>query len=154
MGHPAPRAELLFDHDIGVEPAGDLEATFRQLGFATISRNRLPHRAADEITWLMLVALPLHAFLSGIGSAAVKDVYAKAKQLVPAHRKAKDTEDNRIPLVLQDSNTGLKIIFDADLPGEAIRQLVDLDLDAYPSGPLHYDQHRKKWRSELDEARS
>jgi hypothetical protein len=148
MGQPSPRAELLFDHDVGAETAGVLEAAFRQLGFATEVRRRLPHRGPDELTWLMLAALPLQAFLSGIGAEAVKDVYAKAKQLAAFGKKSAGT----VPLVLQDTNSGLKVILEADLPVDAIRQLVGLDLSPFRSGPLHYDRHRKTWRSELDEA--
>lgn len=151
MGHPTPHAELLFDHGISVELAGDLEATFRQLGFVTSARRRLPHRGPNELTWLMLAALPLQAFLTGIGAEAVKDVYAKAKQLAPSGRKAGGA-GNQVPLVLQDTRTELRIVLEADLPAEAIRQLVGLDLGAYRAGPLHYDQRQKKWRSELDEA--
>jgi hypothetical protein len=148
MGHPAPRAELLFDHGIGTETAGGLEDAFRRLGFVTVVRRRLPHRGPDELTWLMLAALPLQAFLSGIGAEAVKDVYAKAKQLITSGKKA----NGAVPLVLQDTETELQVILEADLPAEAIRQLVGLDLRAYRAGPLHYDRDRKKWRSELDEA--
>lgn len=149
MGQPSSRVELLFDHDINTESADDFAATFRQLGFITTARRRLPHRGPVEFTWLMLAALPLQAFLSGIGSEAVKNVYAKAKQSIPAGKKDRD---GQVPLVLQDTTTELKIILEADLPAEAIRQLVGLDLAAYQSGPLHYDQRRKRWRSELDEA--
>jgi hypothetical protein len=150
MGQPSSRVELLFDHDISTESADDFAAAFRQLGFITTTRRRLPHRGPAEFTWLMLAALPLHAFLSGIGGEAVKDVYAKAKQLIPASKK--DRAD-QVPLVLQDTTTELKIVLDADLPAEAIRQLVALDLGAYHSGPLHYDQRKRIWRSELDEAK-
>lgn len=149
MEQPPPRVELLFDHDINTESADDFAATFRQLGFTTTTRRRQPHRGPVEFTWLMLAALPLRAFLSGIGAEAIKDVYAKAKQLIPAGKK--DRGDQAL-LVLHDTTTELKIVLEADLPAEAIRQLVGLDLAAYRSGPLHYDQHRRKWRSELDEA--
>jgi hypothetical protein len=148
MGHPSPRAELLFDHGISTDLAGELENVFRRLGFVTEVRRRLPHRGPDELTWLMLAALPLQAFLSGIGAEAVKDLYAKAKQLTTSGKKA----GNHVPLVLQDAETELKVILEADLPAEAIRQLVGLDLRAYRTGPLHYDRGRRKWRSELDEA--
>jgi hypothetical protein len=148
-GDPPPRAELLFDHEISTELAGNLEGTFRRLGFVTNTRRRLPHRGPDEFTWLMLAALPLQAFLSGIGSEVVKDLYAKAKRLSPSGRKV---DEAQIPLVLQDTKTELKIVLDADLPAEAIRQLVGLDLGGYRFGPLHYDQQQKKWRSAVDEA--
>jgi hypothetical protein len=152
MGHPAPRVELVFDHDIDTESADGVEIAFQRHGFVTVPRRRLPHRGPDEFTWLMLAALPLQAFLSGIGREVVTDVYARAKQLA-VHRKKDKNGDNRAPLVLQDVTTELKIVLDADLPAEAIGQLVGLDLGAYQAGPLHYDQHQRKWRSELDEAK-
>jgi hypothetical protein len=148
MEHPAPRAELLFDHGMDADTTAGMVAEFRRLGFVTEVRTRLPHRGPDEITWLMLAALPLQAFLSGIGAEAVKDVYARAKRLTTAGKKAR----NDVPLVLQDAETELKVILEADLPPEAIRQLVGLDLGAFRTGPLHYDRAGKKWRSELDEA--
>lgn len=151
MGDTAPRAELLFDHDADEEATEEFEVIFRKLGFITNARRRVPHRGPNELTWLMLVAVPLQAFLAGIGAETVKDLYAKAKQLAPSRKKAKNAV-GQAPLVLHDSKTELQIVLDADLPAEAIRQLTGLDLGAYRTGPLHYDKHRKKWRSELDEA--
>lgn len=151
MGHPSPRAELLVDHDISPEVAHDLETMFSRLGFITELRTRQPHRGPNEITWLMLAALPLQAFLSGIGAETVKDLYARVKRLTPGKGKA---PGGPVPLVLQDTRTELKIVLEADLPAEAITQLVGLDLAAYRFGPLHYDRHQKRWRSELDEAES
>jgi hypothetical protein len=153
MGHSASRVELLFDHDIEAESAEDLEAAFRKLGFVASTRRRLAHRGPVELTWLALAALPLQAFLSGIGAEAIKDVYAKAKRLASVRKSDNVNRDgHNVPLILQDAKTGLKIVLEDDLPAEAIRQLVGLDLGAYQAGPLHYDQGEKKWRSELDEA--
>lgn len=151
MGDPAPRAELIFDHEISAELADDLETAFRDLGFDTSARRRLPHRGPAELTWLMLAALPLQSFLSGLGSELAKELYAKVKRLRLPGRKTEGAQ-HLVPLVLQDTNSELRIILEADLPAEAIRELVSLDLSGYRAGPLHYDQHRKKWRSELDEA--
>jgi len=54
-------------------------------------------------------------------------------------------------LVLQDTTTRLQVVLEADLPVEAYRQLISLDLAAIRHGPLHYDRQRSEWRSELDE---
>jgi hypothetical protein len=151
MGQPSTQAELIFDHGISEELAADLESSFRKLGFVTNARRRLAHRGPNELTWLMLAALPLQAFLSGIGSEAVKDLYAKTKKLSPSGKKT-GTAAKQVPLVLQDTTTGLTIIMEADLPTDAIKKLVGLDLAGYRTGPLHYDRHQEKWRSELDEA--
>ncbi|WP_103339974.1 hypothetical protein [Amycolatopsis sp. CA-126428] len=151
MGRPSPHAELIFDHDISAELTAELESSFRELGFVTKVRRRLTHRGPNELTWLMLAALPLQAFLTGIGSEAVKDLYAKTKKLTPFGKKG-EKATKQVPLVLRDTATELTIIMEADLPADAIKKLVGLDLAAYRTGPLHYDRHQEKWRSELDEA--
>jgi hypothetical protein len=153
MGRPTVRAELIFDHEIADELTEELVVTFREFGFDTEFRRTLTHRGVAELSWLLLAALPLQAFLTGLGSEAVKDLYAGVKKLT-RNRAAKKTAGNggTIPLVLQDSNSDLKIILEADLPEEAYQQLAGLDLSAYKIGPLHYDRQRKAWRSELDEA--
>lgn len=149
MGNVVPHAELIFDYGADIDMAAGLEAEFRRLGFATERRTRHAHRGPDEITWLMLASLPLQAFLSGIGTEVVGDLYVKAKKLATSGKKK---ADGRVPLVLRDTESELKVILESDLPPEAIRQLTGLDLSAYRIGPLHYDRAVKKWRSELDEA--
>ena len=57
----------------------------------------------------------------------------------------------RAALILQDAVTRLQIVLEAGLPTEAYDSLVSLDLSKFRHGPLHYDQHRGAWRSELDE---
>jgi hypothetical protein len=152
MGHPAPRAELIFDHEIADELEEQLVATFREFGYEIEFRRTLTHRGVAELGWLVLAALPLQAFLSGLGSEAVKDIYASVRKLAKTRTKKTVDTGRTIPLVLQDSNSDLKIILEPDLPEEAYQQLAGLDLSAYRIGPLHYDRHRKMWRSELDEA--
>ena len=55
-------------------------------------------------------------------------------------------------LVLQDSTTGVQVVLEPDLPDEAFEQLLTFDLATIRRGPLHYDRHCRRWRSELDEA--
>jgi hypothetical protein len=123
------------------------------------------HRGENAtLTWIVLAALPLQAFLSGLGSKAAEDTYAKLRALVrrlatgrrtreaapPAGQKA--PASSTTPLILMDSSTGLQVVLEEDLPGDAYRKLVAMDLSQFRFGPLHYDQARHRWRSELDEA--
>jgi hypothetical protein len=55
-------------------------------------------------------------------------------------------------LLLQDSTTGIQVVLEADLPDEASQKLLALDLSTIRRGPVHYDRHHHRWRSELDEA--
>jgi hypothetical protein len=61
------------------------------------------------------------------------------------------TESSEQVLVLQDAATQLRVVLEADLPAEAYQALVALDLSAFGQGPVHYDRHQRRWRSELDE---
>jgi hypothetical protein len=154
MATPAPEGELLLDGTVTEDEEREIIAVLAPLEVRV--RRRPVHRGADELAWLALASLPLQAFLSGLGGEAVKDAYGGLKNLVvrlsnrTGHHKAAPT----VPLVLADVRTGLRIALDADLPAEAYRQLHELDLADYPTGPLHYDRAAHRWRSELDEVAS
>ncbi|MFC9428327.1 hypothetical protein [Streptomyces sp. NPDC056987] len=158
-------AELLLDRDVTDAQKDQLVTMLGELGVRADARRALAHRGPAELGWVVLLALPLHAFLSGLGAEAVKDVYTGVKSLLRRGPRgdgagSEDTGGGvgggvggaRGPLVLHDSVSGLRVVLEADLPAEAYRQLVALDLTAYRIGPLHYDRHREAWRSELDEA--
>lgn len=122
------------------------------------------HRGdTTSLTWIVLAVLPEHAFLTVLGSKAAEDGYAKLRALV--HRISSSRRPREIapppqqtsvrspaPLVLQDSDTGLQIVLEADLPADAYSKLVTLDRTQFIIGPLHYDKAGQRWRSELDEA--
>jgi hypothetical protein len=108
-----------------------------------------------DLTWIVLASLPLQAFLSALGSKAAEDSYAKFRALVrrlAGGRRSHDANSSPAPLVLLDNDTGLQIVIEADLPADAYRQLVAMDLGQFSLGPLHYDQARHRWRSERDES--
>jgi hypothetical protein len=125
-------------------------------------------RRGDNATlaWVVLAALPLQAFLSALGGKAAEDTYAKLRaltgRLARGHRSREAAPAagrqaparSPAPLILLDSDTGLQIVLEADLPADAYRELVAMDLSKFSIGPLHYDQARRRWRSERDEAAS
>jgi hypothetical protein len=122
------------------------------------------HRGeTTALTWIVLALLPMQAFLTALGSRAAEDGYAKLCVLVhrisSSHRLRETAPPSQqasvrsaAPLVLQDTATGLQIVLEADLPADAYSKLVALDLTEISTGPVHYDQARQRWRSELDEA--
>jgi hypothetical protein len=101
----------------------------------------------------VLAALPLQAFLGGLGAEVAKGTYEGLKRLIGVvGDQAEQTGSNQV-LVLEDPTSRLQIVLEADLPTDAYRQLVGLDLSTIRQGPLHYDRQRSEWRSELDEWR-
>ncbi|MGH3683756.1 MAG: hypothetical protein ACRDRU_03190 [Pseudonocardiaceae bacterium] len=146
-------AEVLVTAEVSAEVEQAIVETFRVLGVAVRNRMVPARRGLDQLQWLVLATLPLHAFLSGLGSAAAEDVAQGLKRLtgrvVGVKRGPVSSEQ---VLVLQDAATRLQIVLEADLPAEAYPALVALDLSVFRQGPVHYDRQRGRWRSELDEA--
>jgi hypothetical protein len=83
------------------------------------------------------------------------DAYRRLRSLVGAV-VGRDRAQPRSPraLLLQDPDTGVRVVLEPDLPDEAYRLLLDVDLSRIHRGPLHYDRHGRRWRSPLDEVES
>lgn len=146
-------AELLVGATV---PKADTEALGEALaacGVAAVTKVVAARRAAEQVQWLVLLALPLQAFLSVVGEKAAQDAYAGVRASVD--RLLGRPRDPAVPgartMVLADDDTGLQIVLSADLPPEAYRQLLELTLSDYKLGPLHYDRHAQRWRSVADE---
>ena len=145
-------AEVLVTAEVSAEEERAIVEAFHVLDVAARTRMVPTRRGLDQLHWLVLATLPLHAFLSGLGSAAAQDVAQGLKRLVGRVVGAKHkTASSAQVLVLQDAVTQLQVVLEADLPAEAYQALVALDLSAFRQGPVHYDRQRGRWRSELDE---
>ena len=139
-------AEVLVTAEVSVEKEQAIIEAFRALDVAACTRMVPARRGLDQLHWLVLAALPLRAFLGGLGSAAAQDVAHGLKRLVGRVVGAKHTtESSEQVLVLQDAATQLRVVLEADLPAEAYQALVALDLSAFGQGPVHYDRHQRRY---------
>ncbi|MCA1671164.1 MAG: hypothetical protein LC799_02795 [Actinobacteria bacterium] len=145
-------AEVLVTAEVSAQEEQAIVEAFRALDVVARTRMVPARRDVEQLHWLVLAALPLHALLSGLGSAAAQDVAQGLKSLVGRMLGAQHaTASSAQVLVLQDAATRLQVVLEADLPAEAYQALVALDLSAFQHGPVHYDRQRGEWRSELDE---
>lgn len=147
-------ADAYLDGDVPVEDQQLLVDTLADLGVAVDARVLPPRRSEVELTWLVLIALPLQAFLSTVGTKVSEDAYRKLKGMVARLVGRQSRSAGARPVVLEDAATGLKIMLDPGLPDDGYRQLLELDLSQFRLGPVHYDRHERRWRSIPDEARS
>jgi hypothetical protein len=144
-------AEPLSDHE-----RHTLAQEFQTIGLTPELREVPPRRSLGDIAWLVLAAVPLKPFFDQLAKDFATDAY-KRLQMLAARVFRQDRpqpqpgEPPRV-LLLQDSATGIQIVLEPDLPEQAYQQLLAFDLAALRRGPLHYDRHRRQWRSELDEA--
>ncbi|MGH4008007.1 MAG: hypothetical protein ACRDTH_07585 [Pseudonocardiaceae bacterium] len=145
-------AEVLVTAEVSAEEEQAVVEVFRGLGVAVHTRMIPTRRGLEQLHWLVLATLPLHAFLSGLGSTAAQDVAKGLERLIGrvVGTKHKTASSEQV-LVLQDAVTRLQVVLEADLPVEAYQELVALNLSAFRQGPVHYDRQRGRWRSELDE---
>ncbi|MGH3828946.1 MAG: hypothetical protein ACRDRS_00620 [Pseudonocardiaceae bacterium] len=145
-------AEVLVTAEVSAEEEQAIVDAFRALDVVARTRLVPARRGLDQLPWLVLATLPLHAFLERLGSVAAEDLTQGLKRLVGrvAGTKRKTASSAEV-LVLRDAVTRLEVVLEADLPARAYQELVALDLSAFEQGPVHYDRHRDEWRSELDE---
>lgn len=147
---PLP-ATLTFRGSATPEEVAEVEDAFRSVGVepsAGAARRELGAGA-----WTLAATLPVGAFLTALVEQAAADAWRRLAEFVGRLRRARRDEagaPGRL-LVLTDRESGLQVVLEPDLPPEAFRQLLALDLSAYRHGPLHYDASRGRWRSELDE---
>ena len=152
---PFITTELLLNRRLSATDEQDVVAFFGQFG--TISRHRRvrAHRGI-AIDWLVLAALPLQAFLQDLGTLAGGDAYVAFKRLIArlqqhephSHPEAKEVRS----IILQDANSGLQVMIESDLPEIAYRQLHQLNLAQFNSGPVHFDRSLGCWRADNEEA--
>jgi hypothetical protein len=150
-------AEIFFDEHIPAAQERGLVDALAALGVRTRVKVVPARRGLGELHWLVLVTVPLQAFLSSVGSKFAEGAYQSLKHAVRrllGHEQEQPAAEVARPLVLQDIASELQVVLEADLPDAAYQQLVGLDLAKFQLGPLHYDRHQRRWRSELDEARA
>lgn len=139
--------EVLLDAGVPGERQDALLAVLEQWGLQPQARVVPPHRGLG-IACLALLSLPVGAFLTALVGKLAEDAYTGLKQVVHSICRRGEHEPPR-PLVLRDTATGVRLILEADLPEQAYRQLFELDLAQFPVGPVHYDHHTGRWRSDL-----
>jgi hypothetical protein len=152
---PRITTELLLSRRLSVTDEQDVVAFFGQFG--TISRHRRVHaHRGPAIEWLVLAALPLQAFLQSLGELTGGDAYIAFKNFIvrlshhESHPHPQGTEIR--PVILQDANSGLQIMIESDLPEIAYRQLHQLNLTQFSSGPIRFDRDLGCWRADSEEA--
>jgi hypothetical protein len=146
-------AEVLVNEATSTDQEQVVLEWFEELGISAQVRRPLSHRDPGTLGWLVLAALPVQAFLTALTGAFAEDVYGGLKKLVQrVSRRGGKAGDPVAPLVLQDSETGLRIVLDADLPDEAYEQLRQLDLGQIGEGPVRYDRASRRWTAQPDDS--
>jgi hypothetical protein len=125
----------------------DVIEAFATAGVAATIRLAPAQRSLNGAEWLVLAVLPLHAFLSGLGSNLAEDLYQGLKDVVGRILRRSKPGRHKRALVLQDTATGLQVVLEPDLPIEAYRELVALDLSAFHVGTVRYNRSRNAWQS-------
>jgi hypothetical protein len=146
-------AQVLVSSEVPPNKDDELIAAFASLGVAASSRVVPPRRSIGEIQWMILISLPVQAFLTALVSKLAEDAYKRLKSLVGrALGQPSATHERPKVLILQDPTTRLQIILEDNLPTGAYQRLLALDLATVHGVPLYYDRRHDRWRSQLDEA--
>ena len=148
MDSSAPiAADVLIRPGTSIDHEYDVVEAFATIDVVATTRLAPTQRSLNGVEWLVLAVLPLQAFLSGLGAKLAEDVYRELKDVVGRILRRSNPGRRERALVLQDTVNGLQVVLEPDLPIEAYRRLVELDLSAFRHGPIRYDRSRKAWQS-------
>ncbi|NUP17238.1 MAG: hypothetical protein HOZ81_14240 [Streptomyces sp.] len=99
------------------------------------------------LTWMVLVVLPLSGFLQECGKNLAQDAYRALKGVIGGalRRDPEPAVEDHPALILEDTESTVRLAFTPDLPDDAFRQLFDLDLSTSPGRTLRYVSERNRW---------
>ncbi|WP_369034848.1 MULTISPECIES: hypothetical protein [Streptomyces] len=123
----------------------DVVAALAALGFTVRVKVWPVRRAVAELHWLLLVALPLHSFLGGLGSRLSDDLYRKLKETVRRRPEPASAAEEPRLIVLQDTDTGVRLLLGPESDAAALAGLRDLDLTRFRHTTLRYDPDAARW---------
>jgi hypothetical protein len=148
-------ADIFLDADVPSDREQSLVESLAALGVTGQAKVVPVRRALGQLHWLVLIALPLQAFLSTVGRQAAEDAYQGFRKVVRGLLTRGEPEAKAPrPIVFQDTSTGIQVVLEPDLPDDGYEQLLRLDLSQFRLGPVLYDRTQGRWRSQLDEARA
>jgi hypothetical protein len=137
-------ADLLVSRTLTAEAMDDIEQAFRAVGLRPTAYRVPPRRGPDEVSWLVIAALPLTSFLTTLGSKLAEDSYKELRQLARrVLRRAPDTKPST--LILEDQDSGTQIVLDAELPDTGYRALLTTDVAGHRGETLSYDKVAGRW---------
>jgi hypothetical protein len=146
-------ADVLIAAELTPDDASELRREFESAGLTVDLRETTPRRSLQDVAWLALAAVPLQPFFEKLAEEFAADAHRRLRSLAGAVTgRAKAQPRAPRVLLLEDPATHVRVVLEPDLPEEAYRSLLDVDLTRIRRGPLHYDRHHRRWRSPLDEA--
>jgi hypothetical protein len=137
-------ADLLVSRGMTAEASSDVEQAFAAAGLRPTLRRVPAHRGAEQLSWLVIAALPLTSFLTTLGAKLAEDAYKELRLL--GHRVLRHAPDRTArSLVLEDDDSGTRVVLDGDLPDEGYRALLALDVAGRRGAVLVYDRGAGQW---------
>ncbi|WP_327353228.1 hypothetical protein [Streptomyces sp. NBC_01304] len=136
-----PHADVFVDEKDTSGTEVPLVGALSGLGLTTRVKAVPVRRGPEQLEWLILATLPLQAFLGGLGSKLADDAYRKLRDAV---RRTPPAPTPR-PVVIEDRDTGVRVLLTPDLDEAAYRQLREIDL-ALVRGTIRYDTVARAWR--------
>lgn len=136
--------DLLVSRLVSPGDVDEIEQAFSDVGLRPTPHMVAPRRGPEELSWLVVAALPLSSFLTSLGAKMAEDSYKALRQLT---RRVLTTTSGAKPLtlVLEDLASGTQVVLESDLPDDSYRTLLAADFAGHAGGRIHYDRGRGQW---------
>ena len=138
--------EVLLDSSAPAEDVAAVREAFNDVGLAATIRPSLERKGIGDFPWIVMVTVPLTAFLTAFATAAGKDAYQRLKKLVGTiWAKRTKTSGPSGGFTIIDSESGSWISLDPDIPSDAYSALAKLNISSLALSFVKYDKDKKQW---------
>ena len=121
----------------------DVEAALRAIGFEGSVVPDIHFRSMGEVPWVLMLSMPVTAFLTGFFGAAGAEAWKSLKSFVVRVQRARPHRRGSIEFLPEDSP---RLTIPEGLPDEAYKALLDLDFSSFKNSTLiWWDTGRQKW---------
>jgi len=141
---PELDADLFVSRLIGPEDLDEMEQAFRSVGLRPVTYQAPPRRSAEDLSWLVIAALPLSSFLTSLSAKLAEDSYKELRRLA-GRVFGRRTASKPLTLVLEDRDTGTQVVLEPDLPEDGYRALLGADLTSHAGAKVRYDRDHGRW---------
>jgi hypothetical protein len=135
---------LLISRAASREDVEEIKQAFSAAGLDPTAYRVPPRRGPEELSWLVIAALPLSSFLTTLGAKLADDSYKELRRLT---RRVLTRAPAAAPstLVLEDRDSGTQVVLEPDLPDDGYRALLATDLTGHTGGRVRYDRDGGRW---------
>ena len=132
--------EVLIDREAAPAEVRGVTEALRGVGLEADVVPAIEHRSTGALPWIIMISIPVSAFLTQFGAEAGKDAYHGLVRLIRALVAARRADRGSIEIARH-------LNIPSDVTDDGLRALLELPPDALKQGYWIWDSESGTWRN-------